>query len=684
MKRLLLFIAATYTLQAQTSAYLACGNPSNYTDSTGQVWSADNGTNCSGGSTFSKAGIPINGTPDPTLYQYGRQGNNISATAALSIGLYSIRLKFADVLDFTQPGQQVFNVTINGTLQQANFDIFNTIRAQNTAYDLVLSLYANLTGNPVSVTVNQVSGSAQLQAVSFAAYSGTTDGWTYNAEAGTITAAAGANILVGNTVLPPSSVPLLFEPTNPVVTNAGENSMTQSGSECDLWFAGGTPAPAWTTLYYSYATDATCSQYSTPVTTNIADIRFPYVLLVSGTYYAFGGTGSSTGNIYMWSSTDKTTWTQLNSGQSVLSQGAGGLQNITNVGVVVVGSTWHMFVEAWSNAGGYPTVGVYYSYSTLAAMNWNTNITSTPIIVGANSPMPVFVPDDNAILLFHGQITNSAGTASVISAHYASLLGNLALAGSWGQGNFSIRSYTSPFIADPNVTVMSGKTHAINIEFNYAQGQLWQAYSDLTLDQLYTAIVGGSPILPRSGNVQDTANASAIIDGSIPQAITSASPVWTKYLITAVANGVDACASSTGCWTVAGGTPDGVGAPSFVENMQAALNDYIPVFGMASGMYIDGLRVKTVTACSGTPASIKWTAAGTNNAPGYYTLPSYDLTAAVSADNISQPVLVGVGSDSDNLRTFWFRVTTTGANVNTINAGCAFNLWVRSSIVSRP
>jgi len=167
MKAALLLLIST-TLWAQSSFYVATGKPTSYTDSTGQLWQADNGTACTGGTVFHTT-TNVTGTPDPTLYQYGRSGTGMSCTAMLGVGVYTIRLKFADVLGFTVPGQQVFNIYINGTLQKANFDIFGTVRAQNVAYDVVLPLYANL-GTGLTVQVNQVAtgtNGAQLQAVSF-------------------------------------------------------------------------------------------------------------------------------------------------------------------------------------------------------------------------------------------------------------------------------------------------------------------------------------------------------------------------------------------------------------------------------------------------------------------------------------------------------------------------------------
>lgn len=174
--KLLTLLLLAYSAFAQNT-YIATGNTLGYTDSNGQMWAADNGTNCSGGTVFS-SGTAVSGTLDPTLYQYGRSGTGMSCTAAPGIGIYTVTLKFADVLGFTAPGQQLFNIYVNDTLQKANFDIFGTVRAQNTAYDVVLPLFASLTGT-VTVRVSQVAtgiNGAQLQAISIVQYTTATSG----------------------------------------------------------------------------------------------------------------------------------------------------------------------------------------------------------------------------------------------------------------------------------------------------------------------------------------------------------------------------------------------------------------------------------------------------------------------------------------------------------------------------
>jgi hypothetical protein len=100
-----------------------------YTDSLGQVWSADTGANA--GNTWN-CGCSITGTSDPTLYQ-GQRWGVFSYNFSTPPGNYAVTLKFAE--GFTAAGQRLFNVGINGVPVLSNFDIFATSGGTNVALD---------------------------------------------------------------------------------------------------------------------------------------------------------------------------------------------------------------------------------------------------------------------------------------------------------------------------------------------------------------------------------------------------------------------------------------------------------------------------------------------------------------------------------------------------------------------
>ncbi|MBZ5600924.1 MAG: hypothetical protein LAO79_01305 [Acidobacteriia bacterium] len=116
-----------------------------YTDSQGRAWSADMGS--LGGNVFSTSSNIAN-TSDPTLYKTERwAAGTLSYRFAVPNGTYNLTLKFAEIY-FTNKGQRVFNINVNGQTVQANFDPFAAAGAANTAVDKQF---------PVSVTNGQIA-----------------------------------------------------------------------------------------------------------------------------------------------------------------------------------------------------------------------------------------------------------------------------------------------------------------------------------------------------------------------------------------------------------------------------------------------------------------------------------------------------------------------------------------------
>ena len=152
--------SATVTLLPPAGAFspifVNAGGPT-YTDSLGNVWSAD--TDYSGGNVAS-TGNHIANTPDPTLYQTERYGN-FTYTFTAPPGKYSVVLKFAEIY-WTKVGQRIFNVSINGTQVLSNFDIIAAAGAPLTAIDEVFPV--TVTGD--SITVQFTTGSVDLPKIS--------------------------------------------------------------------------------------------------------------------------------------------------------------------------------------------------------------------------------------------------------------------------------------------------------------------------------------------------------------------------------------------------------------------------------------------------------------------------------------------------------------------------------------
>jgi hypothetical protein len=136
--------------------FVHSGGPA-YTDTLGQVWSADAGF--IGGNTSTTASTIAN-TPDPKLYQTERYGN-FSYQFAVPSGSYNVVLKFAETY-WTRTGQRIFNVSINGAPVLTNFDITAAAGAVLTAIDKTFPV----TVSNNRITIQFTSGSADLPKVS--------------------------------------------------------------------------------------------------------------------------------------------------------------------------------------------------------------------------------------------------------------------------------------------------------------------------------------------------------------------------------------------------------------------------------------------------------------------------------------------------------------------------------------
>jgi hypothetical protein len=125
-----LFLFLAPLAQGQTPIRIAAGESSPYTDSAGNVWSAD--TDFNQGSTFSTTHA-IAGTSDPTLFQNERwSASTLTYAIPVPAGNWTLSLYFSENY-VTGPKQRLFNVSVNGTQVLTQFDIFATAGAEFAA-----------------------------------------------------------------------------------------------------------------------------------------------------------------------------------------------------------------------------------------------------------------------------------------------------------------------------------------------------------------------------------------------------------------------------------------------------------------------------------------------------------------------------------------------------------------------
>ncbi|HTB21295.1 MAG TPA: malectin domain-containing carbohydrate-binding protein [bacterium] len=156
-----------------TVVRVACGN-STYTDSGGNVWSADYGS--SGGNTTS-SGDSISGTKDASLFDHNRWGNPVTYTFAVQNGTYMVVLYNAEtywgvVADVGGgAGDRVFNIAINGTTVKTGYDIFAAAGGANIATSLTFT--TTVTNNVLTITGSPTKDNAQFCAIQVIYESGT-------------------------------------------------------------------------------------------------------------------------------------------------------------------------------------------------------------------------------------------------------------------------------------------------------------------------------------------------------------------------------------------------------------------------------------------------------------------------------------------------------------------------------
>ena len=117
---------------------IRCGAVEPYTDALGNVWSKDQFFQ--GGESMALTQEKIEDTQptatDLPLYQGGRQGDDFSYAIPVPLGLYAVRLKFAEP-QYEYSFQRPMNLSINGRSVMKNVDICQAARGGRRAHERV-------------------------------------------------------------------------------------------------------------------------------------------------------------------------------------------------------------------------------------------------------------------------------------------------------------------------------------------------------------------------------------------------------------------------------------------------------------------------------------------------------------------------------------------------------------------
>jgi hypothetical protein len=513
---------------------------------------------------------------------------------------------------------------------------------------------------------------------------------------------------VGGTAYYGGNVPLIYEPTNPVLgwgsqpspLGVDETTLIVDGGVCKIWFSGDQPSPAWTTVYYATATDASCKNYGVPVPV-LSGVYHPHVVKISSTYYLFAPQ-TNTGDIYLYTSSDGITWTIANSGTPVLHQPTinGVLVNLSNASPVVIGTTVHLFLEGWQAGVDSSNPATFYSYSTVAAMSFDANVTG-PVITNTHTPAPVYVASRNAVILLVYRPTSAGADYGSTIAYTALNSSNFGLSASWKQGaflitgtavqwnsHFSFNPAAAPSAVNAQMVIDSGLTYPTIINWtNGLSGAgtadsrlMFQGYSALSGGALYDAIALGNTPFPAT-ITQNTSKANNSIDGNInwinlPQSV----PSWHKYTIFNVLNGTYGCTDAANCWVSSGFNiliPHSTSGPGDL---------YVPIFPLPENGYIEGFRAKPKVACTGTTTAYVEGLGTAAVGPDYFTgnlhtSANWDIAVSPADTSIYNAVLTAPGSYTAGELDVSVSIFTAGGFPSAFPAGCAIDFWVKWGIL---
>jgi hypothetical protein len=148
--------------QTQQPIRINCGGV-NYTDSNGQIWQADSGSNTGTASTNTAV---TTGTSDAALYQsnrYNQSATPLTYSFPVVNGSYRVNLLFAENSPAQQAlGARVFNVKLNSAVVLQNFDIFAAVGA-NTA--VVEGFNAVVTNGSIVIEFDKLVQNPKINAI---------------------------------------------------------------------------------------------------------------------------------------------------------------------------------------------------------------------------------------------------------------------------------------------------------------------------------------------------------------------------------------------------------------------------------------------------------------------------------------------------------------------------------------
>lgn len=274
------------------------------------------------------------------------------------------------------------------------------------------------------------------------------------------------------------------------VSGPRESSRIVNGSDIETFFADTSGNLSWGVM-----SDFFCSKLGTLTATDATGSRFNYIIKIDSTYYQIY-LNTSDGNLYMRTSVNKTNWNMANSGNPVFTKSSDPnsiYHNLWNPGIIFIDNVCHFFVEC-GKSSDQSDVGIAYSYASLAGpgINFDTNRTSSHIIIGGGQPNPVILAGQSYLTLFAGSVGVNGRLFWEIRAYYIPLTGNFATAAQWTESPYFQVKYDGYHTADPDfVDFGTGKQHRLGMGFMWHQSSSDLLYMDMTPAELMDGLING-------------------------------------------------------------------------------------------------------------------------------------------------------------------------------------------------
>ena len=297
----------------------------------------------------------------------------------------------------------------------------------------------------------------------------------------------------------PGDIDIIADAGNPIFNYDFNVNRVMVGDTCHIYY---TDAG---TLYHRTATDVLCNTWGAGGACTIGgstatNCAYPYVFYSGTTYYLIlqKTNDASPYSYYMYTSSDGIAWTITNGGAKVLTAGTGIYTYTWGCSIIVVDGVMYFFAEC-ATTGDKAIFGIGYSYAALANLgagtcNFNTNATATHIIANAGSPNAIYVPDSDAVMLFHSYVNYDDITYWQLRVSYNILSGSPSLISGWTTSNNWGLLEDSTNIQNPNFLVLpASKTYDILLGYLYNNASNYQAYFDMTANDFYNVISANIP-----------------------------------------------------------------------------------------------------------------------------------------------------------------------------------------------